>query len=128
MDSIPPARLERAQHSLEGLSVGDAFGKRFFVHSNVAHLLIGDRALPAPIWKYTDDTQMALSIMAVLRRHGTLDQSRLAKSFGTHYDISRGCGPAMHRLLPAIRSRIHWSKAARELFGGQGSFGNASAM
>jgi ADP-ribosylglycohydrolase len=34
----------------------------------------------------------------------------------------------MHRLLPAIRSRIHWSKAARTLFGGQGSFGNGAAM
>jgi ADP-ribosylglycohydrolase len=128
MDATPQARLERARVSLEGLSVGDAFGERFFIHPNVAQLLIGDRALPAPVWEYTDDTQMALSIVAVLGRHGTLDQDRLAKSFGTHYDISRGYGPAMHRLLPAIRSRIHWSKAARTLFGGQGSFGNGAAM
>jgi ADP-ribosylglycohydrolase len=95
MDSTPQARLERARVSLEGLSVGDAFGERFFIHPNVAHLLIGDRALPAPVWEYTDDTQMALSIVAVLGRHETLDQDRLAKSFGTHYQRSRLRAPGV---------------------------------
>ncbi len=128
MNSSPHVRLERARHSLEGLSTGDAFGERFFAHSNTAHLLIRDRALPAPVWRFTDDTQMALSIYAVLKRNGTLDQDSLATSFGTHYDISRGYGRAMHRLLPAIRNGIHWSRASRDLFGGQGSFGNGSAM
>jgi ADP-ribosylglycohydrolase len=113
---------------LEGLSVGDAFGERFFLSPNMVRLLIGERGLPASVWGYTDDTQMALSIVAVLGRRGALDQDRLASSFGAHYDISRGYGPAMHWLLPAIRSRIHWSKAAGSLFGGQGSFGNGSAM
>jgi len=66
-------RLERARRALEGLSVGDAFGERFFTHPDTVEGLIADRALPAPPWRYTDDTEMALSIVAVLAHHGTID-------------------------------------------------------
>ncbi len=128
MDATPEARLARAQTSLEGLSVGDAFGERFFIHISSLLLLIGQRVLPEPPWRFTDDTQMALSIVAQLRRSGVIDQDKLAKSFGKHYDISRGYGPAMHQLLPLIRSGKKWRTAAHSLFGGQGSFGNGGAM
>lgn len=128
LDAQPDARLARALVSLEGLSVGDAFGERFFVHPSSVGLLISERALPAPPWRYTDDTQMALSIVETLTWDGEIQQDHLASSFGKRYDISRGYGPAMHQLLPAIRSRKHWPKAARSLFGGQGSFGNGAAM
>lgn len=96
-------------------SIGDAFGERFFTLPATLHLLIGERAIPAAPWRYTDDTQMALSIVEILRRHGEIDQNALAKSFSRHYDPTRGYGPAMHRLLPQIRSRISWRKAARAL-------------
>lgn len=128
MDSTPETRQARARVSLEGLSVGDAFGERFFLHPAVALGLTFQRALPAPPWRFTDDTQMALSIVATLVQHGEIHQDCLARSFGKHYDITRGYGPAMHRMLPAIRSKIPWRKAARGLFGGQGSFGNGAAM
>jgi len=106
-------RMARAQVSLDGLSVGDAFG---------------ERGLPEPPWCYTDDTQMALSIVETLREQGEIEQTFLAKSFGKRYDISRGYGPAMHQLLPMIRSGKRWEREARSLFGGQGSWGNGSAM
>lgn len=128
LTATPESRLARALVSLEGLSVGDAFGERFFVHPASVQLLIGERALPAPPWRYTDDTQMALSIVAVLKQHDGIEQDRLAAHFGRHYDISRGYGPAMHRLLPLIRSGKGWHRAAHDLFGGQGSYGNGSAM
>ena len=54
-------RLARASCSLEGLSVGDAFGDR--------HLSIGkiqSRTLLPGDLRYTDDTQMALSIVEIL--------------------------------------------------------------
>jgi hypothetical protein len=41
--------LERAVLALEGLSVGDAFGERFFVHPDVVERLIELQALPAPL-------------------------------------------------------------------------------
>jgi ADP-ribosylglycohydrolase len=121
-------RLTRARCSLEGLSVGDAFGERFFVNPASLQLLIGNRALPAAPWRFTDDTQMALSIVEILANCGEIDQNQLAKSFGKHYDISRGYGPAMHQLLRLIRSRKLWREGAKAQFGGQGSFGNGSAM
>src|SRR5215469_8729364 len=96
-------RLARASCSLEGLSVGDAFGKRNFVHPASLHLLIDNHALPAPPWLFTDDTQMALSIVEILRTRGEVDQDYLAESFGQHYDMSRGYGPAMHQLLRHFR-------------------------
>src|SRR5262252_1269738 len=46
-------RLRLARMALDGLSVGDAFGERFF-GSGAA--LIGSRAIPKAPWRWTDDT------------------------------------------------------------------------
>ena len=40
------ARMDRARLSLAGLSVGDAFGERFFAHPDVVVGLIRSRAIP----------------------------------------------------------------------------------
>ena len=121
-------RLARAHVALDGLSVGDAFGERFFLHPDIVGGLLAQRALPAPPWRYTDDTEMALSLVAVLRQYGTVEQDSLAWSFAQHYDPSRGYGPAMHRLLRRIAGGARWREAASSLFEGQGSYGNGAAM
>jgi ADP-ribosylglycohydrolase len=121
-------RLERARYALEGLSVGDALGERFFIHPDAALPLIRARALPAPPWRFTDDTQMALSIMACLERYGKIDQDFLAHSFAESYDPTRGYGMAMHSHLAEVRLGVPWKVSAEGLFGGQGSFGNGAAM
>ena len=72
-------RLQRARHSLEGLATGDAFGEQYFVNPAIVESLIESRALPAPVWQFTDDTLMALSIFSILRQHKTIDQDFLAK-------------------------------------------------
>jgi hypothetical protein len=64
--------LARALCSLEGFSVGDTFGQRFVVHPDTVDYLIAARALPAPPWRFTDDTPLALSIVAVVQRHGRI--------------------------------------------------------
>lgn len=127
MDSIDK-RLSRAVLSLRGLSVGDAFGEKFFVHPNVVKNMVAARAIPAAPWKYTDDTMMALSILEVLKQCECIDQDYLANSFAKHYDESRGYGPAMKRLFKSISQGTHWQEAASALFDGKGSFGNGSAM
>ncbi len=121
LSSDPATRLERARVSLEGLSVGDAFGVR---HGNRRQPLV------PPTWKYTDDTLMALSIYQALREDGEIDQDKLALSYAKRYVASkgRGYGPGMHRLLPEIDRGGNWRELATQLFGGQGSFGNGSAM
>jgi ADP-ribosylglycohydrolase len=140
MTSTNTTRFARARLALEGLSIGDAFGERFFlrpgdvwdgqpvVSAGIAERLLDLRALPASPWRYTDDTEMALSIVSVLRRHGAIDQGALAQSFAERYDPSRGYGPAMHRLLRQIGAGDPWQEAAASLFEGQGSFGNGASM
>lgn len=129
MSDTPEQRMSRALIALEGLATGDACGDHFRpIGLEWDRPLAVERAKRSAPWRYTDDTQMALSIVTTLRLHGEIDQDDLALSFGRHYDIPRGYGPAMHELLPAIRSRRPWRQAAKMLFGGSGSFGNGSAM
>src|SRR5215213_4060596 len=89
MMSASGERLERALASLAGLSVGDAFGEQFFARPDDA----AARRVPDGLWPYTDDTQMALSVVAVLARRGHIDQDELARSFAAHYEPFRGYGP-----------------------------------
>ncbi|MCL4255188.1 MAG: ADP-ribosylglycohydrolase family protein [Anaerolineae bacterium] len=121
-------RLALARLSLEGLSVGDAFGDQFFIHADIAQTMIRSRALPKPIWNFTDDTNMALSVYQMLHRHHDIHQDDLAKSFAQYYDPARGYGPAMHRVLSQIASGESWKAVATRLFDGQGSYGNGAAM
>src|SRR5947208_10302138 len=121
-------RLARAYQSLEGLHCGDAFGERFFVREELALSLIRKKAVPRAPWGFTDDTMMAISVVSTLEEHAEIDQDHLAKSFARNYDPSRGYGPAMHELLARIRQGGYWRHEAKMLFGGQGSFGNGSAM
>jgi ADP-ribosylglycohydrolase len=124
-------RLTRAIHSLHGLSCGDAFGERFFLHPEVAQSLITQRALPSPPWRYTDDTAMAVAITEILEEHGEIRQESLAQTFGRNFlaDPHRGYGAAMHALLPELASAPSaWNKMAPALFKGRGSFGNGAAM
>jgi len=122
-------RMRRAAQSLEGLSCGDAFGEGFFLPNAMAESMIHKRAVPAPPWFYTDDTEMALSILEILAEHREINPHSLAVSFAGRYDALRGYGPAMHKLLPTIRRKPEsWRTEAAALFRGQGSFGNGSAM
>jgi ADP-ribosylglycohydrolase len=122
-------RLERAYLSLDGLAIGDGFGERwFFVAPEVAPGLIQMRALPAPIWDYTDDTQMALSLVSVLRQEGQVHQDKLALSFAKRYNPHRKYGASMRGLFLKILDRIPWQQASASLFEGQGSYGNGAAM
>ncbi len=153
MDSTPAARLSRALDSLEGLSVGDAFGEGFFMSFELAaRLLEKDEFGEAPYdfqdefirrelidvrrtefiakpWKWTDDTALALEIVANLREFDTIEPNALARAFSRRYgaDPRRGYGGAMHSLLPALQLG-DWNLLAPSLFGGTGSYGNGAAM
>lgn len=119
--------VERMHASLAGLTVGDAFGQRFFFPAIVEECLAGHK-LPKGPWQWTDDTNMALSIVEVLTESGSVDQDALARSFGDHFDGSRGYGQAMHGLLAKYALGIDWRGEAPRLFGGSGSYGNGAAM
>ncbi|WP_128374921.1 ADP-ribosylglycohydrolase family protein [Streptomyces cavernae] len=125
-DSSPDGRLGRALASLRGLAVGDALGSQFFVPAN--YPLLGRRALPDGLWQWTDDTEMACSVVAVLADHQRIDQDALARSFAEHHDFDRGYGPAVNRLLRLVREGGDWRELSSALFNGQGSWGNGAAM
>lgn len=118
-------RLARAREGLEGLSVGDAFGQQYFGNLRLAFR----RELPPDLyWYYTDDTNMALSIYAMLRQKGVIDQDVLALHFAAHFEDERGYGYGARRLLIAIRMGEDWRQLASQMFDGEGSYGNGSAM
>ncbi|MEU9647314.1 ADP-ribosylglycohydrolase family protein [Streptomyces sp. NPDC048110] len=124
--SSSDGRLDRALSSLRGLSVGDALGSQFFVPAN--YPLLGRRELPSGTWQWTDDTEMACSVVSVLAAHHRIDQDALALSFAHHHDFDRGYGPAVNRLLRLVREGGDWRELAAALFNGQGSWGNGAAM
>lgn len=118
--------LAKAKQSLEGLSVGDAFGELFF---RISPYDTSPSQLPSSIWRWTDDTHMALSIVEVLEKYGHIDQDYLAQAFARRFNQEpyRGyAGGAMH-LLSQISTGGNWRNLSPRLFG-NGSFGNGSAM
>lgn len=120
-------RSKRALLSLDGLSCADALGENFFRPKSKDDLI--NRVLPDGPWKYTDDTAMALAIVEVLSRHGTVDREDLAFTFARRYkaNVYRGYGPTAHEILAEL-AYAHWSTVAAKPFNGQGSCGNGSAM
>lgn len=121
--------LERALLSLDGLSVGDAFGDRFFGPHQEMVSQIRRRRLPPPPWDWTDDTAMALSVVDCLRT-GAIDPDELAQLFARRYttDPKRGYGGTAHSILRAISDGMPWAQAAGQAFDGMGSHGNGAAM
>lgn len=122
--------LGRARLSLDGLSIGDAFGERFFVHPDQFRALVEARALPKGPWRWTDDTAMALGLCEVLDELGTLDGPRLARAFGTRFRAQpdRGYGRAAQEILHFLAEGVDWKLAASAPFDGTGSKGNGGAM
>ncbi|MGC4807288.1 ADP-ribosylglycohydrolase family protein [Micromonospora sp. DT233] len=124
---FPDTRLALAGDSLAGLSVGDALGSQFFVPGRRPADLAAGR-LPAPPWQWTDDTEMACSVVAELAAAGTVDRDRLALAFAHRCEPYRGYGPGAVTILRLIRTGTPWPVAAAAAFDGQGSCGNGAAM
>jgi ADP-ribosylglycohydrolase len=126
--------LERARKSLDGLSVGDAFGEQFMGAGVIRlgqNLGAHDPAsLQPPPWRTTDDTEMACEVVAQLAERGTIHQDELANRFAHRHagDVARGYGAAAHGILNAIQGGAPWRAASGAVFRGQGSMGNGAAM
>ena len=125
-----PQALQRARLALDGLSVGDAFGERFFGSPALVESLIKQRSVPAPPWFWTDDTAMALSVFEELEEKQLIDRDSLALRFARRYhkDNRRGYGGTAHEILMDISLGGDWREVAQGAFDGQGSMGNGSAM
>jgi ADP-ribosylglycohydrolase len=111
--------------SLTGLSVGDAFGEHFLSHiEDIPRRRVGD-----PVWGWTDDTEMAISIVSNLLTHRAIQQDELAREFLDRFDPRRRYGRAMlFQYFPRLRAGDRWRDVAYGLFYGEGSYGNGAAM
>jgi ADP-ribosylglycohydrolase len=123
---VTEASRDQAMLSLEGLSVGDAFGElllrrypRFNWQSDIP---------PGP-WEWTDDTHMALSVVEVMCKMGRIDQDALAQAFAVRFadDPDRGYAVGASKLLGRIAEGRDWRVVSPKLFVG-GSYGNGAAM
>jgi ADP-ribosylglycohydrolase len=119
---------ERAWLSLEGLSVGDTFGERFFGPTESVVPRIASREMPPAPWPYTDDTEMALSLVEVLHELGEIDQDLLAVRFAERMQLGRGYGQGTYAILCGVREGRSWRGLTQAGFRGMGSFGNGAAM
>jgi ADP-ribosylglycohydrolase len=120
--------LSRARLSLDGLSVGDAFGERFFGPAGEVLGRISRRELPGAPWTYTDDTEMALSIVEMLEERGDIDQDVLAKRFASRMQFHRNYGQGAYSVLSGVKEGLDWRLLTQIGFRGMGSFGNGASM
>jgi ADP-ribosylglycohydrolase len=120
--------LSRAWLSLDGLSVGDAFGERFFRPLHEVRQRISRRLLPDSPWTYTDDTEMALSIVEILKEHGSIHQDHLANRFANRLQFNRGYGQGAYAVLCGVKDGLNWRHLTQIGFRGMKSFGNGAAM
>jgi ADP-ribosylglycohydrolase len=112
------ARLDRALLALDGLSLGDSFGERFFGPPDLVADMLVHRRLPAGAWRYTDDSEMSLAIVDVLRRRGLVDRDALAAGFARRYarDPMRGYGGTAHEILQALVDGADWRVVTPAVF------------
>lgn len=119
--------VDLCRDSLDGLSVGDALGAQFFVPGTSYAELVAGRPPRGP-WPWTDDTEMACTIVSELQARGDIDPDHLAAGFAQRYEPYRGYGGGAVVILRQIREGADWRQVARSAFDGQGSMGNGAAM
>ncbi len=124
------ARVGRMKLSLDGLGLGDALGEMLSYQAHTASQRLAANDLPSGPWFHTDDTEMAISIAAILKSHGRVEPDGLAKRFARRFerDPDRGYGKMTRIQMREIMAGAKWRDTAANAFGGQGSMGNGSAM
>lgn len=125
-------KLSLARLSLQGLSIGDAFGENFWGEEAKVWHDISNRFVPTEInnWEFTDDTVMAIAVYKMLEQYGEIRQYELAQLFAENYykGMDRGYGGTAHYILRNIKEGKNWQTVSSEVFDGQGSMGNGAAM
>ncbi|GAA2073193.1 ADP-ribosylglycohydrolase family protein [Actinomadura alba] len=112
-----------ALDALTGLSVGDAFGNQAFPSQWVVR-----SPGHADSWAWTDDTQMACSLLEIVDTHGRVDQDALARAFAMRADPFRDYGMGALQFIDHVKHGGRWREITPQLFEGKGSWGNGGAM
>ncbi len=78
--------------------------------------------------RYSDDTQMTISVFEEMVQNGTIDPESLKNRFLNRFDPERGYGAGISRLVNSWRAGIDALSASQAQFNGLGSYGNGAAM
>ena len=109
-----------------GSAIGDALGASFeglWINKlNIEEFSFHGR--------WTDDTHMMIGVAESLIANKGFDGEHMAWTFIKNWEKEpwRGYGPGPPRVFRMIKSGVAWNEAAKQLYGGMGSFGNGAAM
>ncbi len=122
--------VDTARGLLLGLLAGDCFGAPFEGGATVGEAAVRALERTGEPLRYTDDTALAFAFAAHLAEHGEVRIDRLAREFADTWRAEpwRGYGAGAARLFARVAEGTPWEQAAREQFGGSGSYGNGAAM
>jgi poly(ADP-ribose) glycohydrolase ARH3 len=120
--------LSRFKGAILGTAVGDALGRCFEGSALTDPERIKEIAFTQPELRFTDDTQMTMGVASSLIECGGFNGEHMARIFAKNYEPFRGYGWSTSRILQRIKQGEPWDLPAKEAFGGEGSYGNGSAM
>lgn len=125
---IPRETLkDKFRGAILGSFLGDAFGAGFEGMSAEmarSHLhVLSEKFLR----RYTDDTDMTLSLVESMAERGKVDLEDIANKFIVRCDLTRGYAIGTIKAVLALRSGAAWNQVSRIVFE-NGSFGNGGAM
>ena len=116
-----------ADLALAGLTVGDAFGARFF-QGDAPAMIRQQRPPPAP-WPTTGETELALGLRDALDSDGQIDTTVLSATLARRYRDrpDRSFGLMTREILVMLQAGRPWWEASRAAAGPGGSPGNGAA-
>jgi len=77
---------------------------------------------------YTDDTDMTILCAESLLNSSRFDADAMAQHLARHFDAERRYGRGTIEALERINDGFHWSTAAKNIYGPEGSYGNGGAI
>lgn len=118
----------RFRGALLGCMVGDAIGRPFeMMSANDSRLGPALEAMldaPPRPWRYSDDSEMMISVAESLVRTGGISATDLLSSLASNYDPARGYGHGMKLAIAAFKRGRRADMASWE----EGSKGNGGAV
>ena len=112
-----------------GILLGDALGSRFIdKEPDEIPPLDMEYVRAHPAKNYTDDTQMAISVLEEMVENGVIDQSSLRERFLHRFSPWRGYGGGMLEVIERWRGGESIGITASSLYNGSGNFGNGAAV
>ncbi len=112
-----------------GMLLGDAIGSRFNDKNPDDIPLLDATFLDThPPKFYTDDTQMALSVLEEMVENGQIDQASLQQRILKRFTPWREYGGGMLEVIERWRSGALIAETASSLYNGTGNFGDGAAV